>query len=90
LELNPVVYVFSGYPFGYGFTGEVFGCPNCEKTFSTKRSLKNHQDIHTDYGEGVLTCRYCQRNPHCSPSSINKYCEGSIFTSLQKVERYVS
>ena len=36
-----------------------FACPSCDKTFTSKRSWKNHNAVHDQGGDGGLTCSYC-------------------------------
>jgi len=36
-----------------------FACPSCGKTFTSKRSWKNHNAVHDQGGDGGLTCSFC-------------------------------
>ena len=49
-----------------------FACPSCGKTFTSKRSWKNHNAIHDQGGDGGLTCSFCGK-PQSSGTNYRRH-----------------
>ena len=49
-----------------------FACPSCGKTFTSKRSWKNHNAVHDQGGDGGLTCSFCGK-PQSSGTNYRRH-----------------
>jgi len=49
-----------------------YGCPSCGKTFSSKRSWKNHNAVHDQGGDAGLSCSHCGK-PQSSGTNYRRH-----------------